>query len=231
MSDAPSTSPVYGLIARLEPWAFVIAVGGILFFSPKGLFWLLLLVFAVLRAGRLWHEKWNSYRADTASEFLAALVTVPLIVLVYFGFARVWPTLVFDDPQSQRVERFELADYYLLEPEGSAAFEAELRIARDPRIARAFRLTAERREPGGMTTGLLSGYLTERSMTASKQSGWRLPAALQQLEGNFLSGLGGAPMDQSHRAELSFDPNGRLQRLRILHEGKVVYSARILPAS
>ena len=240
MSDSPYAeaggSALFRLIARLEPWLFVIAILGILFAPPKGWFWFLLLVAAILRTARLWNEKWTAYRADTAQSFLSAFVTVPVVLLLYFGLGRIWPGLVHSDPEAQQIERFELGSYFLLEPEGSVAFPASMRVARDPRAARSWRVTATRSDESGMTLGQLSGYVTERSLTESRRGEWSVPVRIRDLRGSFLPGPPGVGMGPEFRAELSFAAgDGRARprptRLRILREGRVLYSARVLPPS
>jgi hypothetical protein len=229
--QAPAFFPV-ALTARIEPWLFVLAILGILFLPPKGSFWLLLLGAAALRTLRLWFAKWESYRADTAGRFLSSFLTIPLIILLYFGFARVLPGLVYQHPEQQSIESFELASAYQLRGEGAQAFAAELRLARDPQVARSYRVTATRLDPSGMPLGQFSAYLRERDITTSKLGGFRLPVTLQKLRGSFLPGQEASPMgEEMFRAMMSFDEAGEPRRLQILSQGRTIYSAQILARS
>ncbi len=224
----PDSLP-WTFVARVEPWAFLVAILGILFAPPKGVFWFLLIAVALLRTLRLWREKWQAYRPDTAAQFLHALITVPILILLYFGLARVWPSIVYQHPQQMQVERFTLAPQFQMVSEGSHAFLAELRVTRDPKVARSFRITGSRLDPSGMVLGQFSGYLRERGMSASKRQNWHSMVKLDELRGSFLPEMLGRSMDQRYRAQLGFNEKGQLLQLQILREGRTIYSARLNP--
>ncbi len=184
------------LVDRLEPWAVLLSLVGIVFWQHKGVCWAVLVGVGVVKVVRTWSEAFTPFSHDTIADLLRALGFLGTVLALYFTLHALWPAMAHRDP------RLTFSKNYTLHL-GEAAAAAELRIESE---GHDWRVTFGAVRDGQLVQGA-SGTLYRSDVIRGFSEGFARPMRLRGLTGNLAAG--------DSRAWIQLEANGAPKNIRL----------------